>query len=810
MRILLVEDDDSLADLVKKTLIERQNCVVDATHDGDAGLDLAKAFEYDLILLDLILPKLDGISFCQRLRSKGDRTPILLLTAKDEISNKVKGLDAGADDYLVKPFDLEELLARIGTLMRRGQDSQLPSMDWGNLHLNPNNCEVKYGEQQLKLTAKEYALLELFLRNPHRIFSQNIIIDRLWSLEESPSIHAVRTQIKGLRQKLKAVGANFDPIETIYGLGYKLRKETDSYEQDPKKNSQVLNSSLITPNPALQKIWQKHQASYLEKIQLLEQYITQLQQDEKNCDLKQEAIAQAHTLAGSLGSFGWQEVSTQFRHVERNLNSWGRLNQLERENLVTLISSLERQLQEVSSSQMDSETKAIDSNSLPNFYIESKKPLENKQSAPKYQILERKAKLLIVDDDLALAEALEIEAQAWGLEVAIAHNLSQAREIIEQNQPNVILLDLSFPSSKENGFELLQELNHLNSEIPVIVFTAKESFADRVKVARLGGKGFLQKPVSAADAIEAISQVLQKSSLPEARVLVVDDDPETLDSIRNFLEPWGCELTLLEHPHQFWETLESTNPDLLILDVEMPFLSGIELCQVVRNDPRWQEIPILSLSAHQDSQTIQTVFTVGADDYIKKPIVGAELVARVLNRLDRERYRRQVAEIDALTGVSNRRKSIKQLTRMLNLAKRQNQPFCFMILDLDYFKKINDIYGHEAGDLVLRHLGKLLNRTFRGEDVIARWGGEEFAIGLYNMTKSAGIERLQKLLHSFRQREFTNVNNRAFKVTFSAGVAQYSKDGEDLQTLYQAADIALYQAKTKGRNQVVGFEETGV
>ncbi|MGL5805176.1 MAG: response regulator, partial [Xenococcaceae cyanobacterium] len=421
----------------------------------------------------------------------------------------------------------------------------------------------------------------------------------------------------------------------------------------------------------------------------------------------------------------------------------------------------------------------------------------------KSKISDSDARLLIVDDDFALVEALEIEAKGSGFKVEVAHNLSQAREILDRELPHAILLDLSFPSSKESGFELLQELSSLRSNIPVVVFTAKESFADRVKVARLGGKGFLQKPIAAGDAIEAIVQVLQKSSLPDSKVLVVDDDPETLDSIRDLLEPWGCELTLLEDPQQFWDTLETSNPDMLILDVDMPSLSGIELCQVVRNDPRWHEIPVLSLSTSQDSQTIQSVFAVGADDYVQKPIIGPELVARIINRLDRDRYRRQISEIDALTGVSNRRKAIKQLTRMLNLAKRQNQLFCFMLLDLDHFKNINDLYGHEAGDIVLRQMGKLLNRTFRGEDVIARWGGEEFAIGLYNMTKTAGVKRLQKLLADFSQREFINVYQQKFKVTFSAGVAEYQTDGEDLQTLYQAADAALYQAKTFGRNRVM-------
>jgi diguanylate cyclase (GGDEF)-like protein len=796
MRILLVEDDKSLAELVKKALTEQQNYLVDSAKDGNEGLNLADAFEYDLILLDIVLPKLDGINVCKTLRNRGDRTPILLLTATDEISQKVRGLDAGADDYLVKPFNIQELLARVRALTRRGQDTFLPILQWENFQLDSNSCKILYRERELKLTAKEYALLELFLRNPHRIFSQSALIDRIWHSEESPSINAVRTQIKGLRQKLKAVGATSELIETIYGLGYRLKKEENRQEKNFGKT-----------NPFLQDLWQKHQQTYLEKIELLKQYLQKLQQNPGDRAAREQAKAHSHTLAGSLGIFGWQEIALQFRGLTNSLNSWQTLTNLEQSNLIKSTFCLYESLQKVDPEPLNSTQNSLEKTYSPTANIEAKESLLPATQLLEDRFLSQEGKLLIVDDDLALVEALEIEAKGWGLSVEVAHNLSQAREIIDRTQPNAILLDLSFPGSKENGFELLQELKNLRSTVPVVVFTAKESFTDRVKVARLGGKGFLQKPILAADVIEAIAQVIQKNNLPDTKILVVDDDPETLDLIRDFLEPWGCELTLLEDPHQFWDTLEFTNPDLLILDVEMPSLSGIELCQVVRNEPRWQEIPILSLSNAKDSQTIQTVFSSGADDYINKPIVGAELVARVLNRLDRERYRRQIAEIDALTGVSNRRKSIKQLTRTINLAKRQNQPFCFIILDLDHFKKINDVYGHDAGDLVLRQLGKLLTRTFRGEDIIARWGGEEFTIGLYNMTKKYGIERLQKLLHNFSQQEFSNAYEKKFRVTFSVGVAQYPTDGEDLQTLYQSADAALYQAKSQGRHRVIGFGE---
>ena len=206
-------------------------------------------------------------------------------------------------------------------------------------------------------------------------------------------------------------------------------------------------------------------------------------------------------------------------------------------------------------------------------------------------------------------------------------------------------------------------------------------------------------------------------------------------------------------------------------------------------------------------ETIQEVFTVGADDYISKPILEPVLVARILNRLERERYRQQMAEIDTLTRVTNRRKSLQKLNQLLNLAKRKEQSFCFIILDLDNFQQVNDQYGHNAGDRVLKCLGDMLKQEFRSEDVIARWGGEEFIIGLYDMTKVHSLKRLTKFLETFYSHKFTTVELQTFQVSFSSGIAEYPLDGNNLEQLYHAADAALSQAKAKGKNRVTMYKK---
>ena len=223
MRILLVEDDLRIANALAEALTD-QHYVVDIAIDGQAGWDFVEAFPYDLIVLDVMLPKLDGVSLCQQLRRNSYSMPILILTARDTSTDKVIGLDAGADDYVVKPFDLQELMARLRALLRRGISTLPPVLEWSSLRLDPSTCEVTYKGQPLHLTPKEYRILELFLRNSHQTFSRSAILEHLWSFEEPPGEETVKVHIRGLRQKLKLAGAAADLIETVYGLGYRLKQ----------------------------------------------------------------------------------------------------------------------------------------------------------------------------------------------------------------------------------------------------------------------------------------------------------------------------------------------------------------------------------------------------------------------------------------------------------------------------------------------------------------------------------------------------------------------------------------------------------
>lgn len=788
MKILIVEDDETIASVLAEALTTHHYTVETAV-DGVTGLELVQAFHYDLLVLDIILPRLDGMTLCRQVRSHGLQMPILLLSAKDSSPDRVMGLEAGADDYVVKPYELNELIARIQALLRRGSSTLKAVLTWENLQLDPEASQATYGGKLLRLTPKEYGILELFLRNPQRIFSRSAILDRIWLSDSCPQEEAVSTQIKGLRQKLKAGGMTNDLIETVYGLGYRLKATGQDFlpqrVSQPEVGRVGARARTIPVDRAdkrqaeaevlavVQQMWDNFKESLGSHMVLFERAIAQLSTGTLDSELRSSAKAEAHRLIGSLGSLGLPEGSELARQIEQLLQGES-LGQNEARQLEELV----RQL---------------------------KQAVENKPSstATAPTLKTASGRLLVVDDDAVLSAQVKQEAITWGLQVDVVTDLTAARRAISRNPPDVILLDLSFPQTAENGLTLLAQLHQRTPTIPVLVLTGRNQLSDRVEVARLGGHAFLQKPIAPEQILKAVTQELDRTQEAEAKVLVVDDDAQVLAALSALLKPWGLHVTALAQPQQFWQVLEATVPDLLILDIEMPGFSGIELCQVVRNDPRWSDLPVLFLSGHRDAETVHQVFAVGADDYVHKPIVGPELIARILNRLERTRILHRFAETDELTGTATRRRAIQDLERLLHLAERQHQSLCLMILDLDHFKLVNDQHGYDAGDRVLRLLGEQLRQSFRREDVVARWGSEEFVLGLYGITREEGVQRLTGFLETWRQQKFTDARNRTFQVTFSAGVAEYCQDGADLKELYRAADAALYRVKAMGRNQVL-------
>jgi DNA-binding response OmpR family regulator len=617
MKILVVANDELTAKSLDR-ILSSQNYTVETVNDGQTAWELVEVFPYDLLVLDATLPRLDGISLCRQIRTGGKTLPILMLARADNSQNGVAGLDAGADDYLLKPIDSQELLARVRALLRRGSGIALPILKWGDLSLDPSTYEVTYGERSLSLTPKEYAILELFLRNPRRVFSCGAILDRLWEFEKIPGENAVRTHVKELRYKLKATGAPGDLIETVYGIGYRLKElETIPSFQITEDAGEIIQQQTLA---AVTEIWKRFQSRINEQIEVLEQATQALLQEFPDRQLREKAEQEAHTLAGALGTFGLTKGSQLARKIEQLLQAdrfWEDKKVIQLEKLVR---ALRDEIARASETTVSQTTIVQDERSF----------------------------LLIADSDRQLAENIFQEAESWGMEAAIATSLSIAREIVENRMPNVVLLDPSLSDSSEDSFRFITELTRQIPRIPVLIFSFQDSLKERLEVVRSGGCAFLQKPMLPAQVLKAIAQVLHRGEPPDGKVMVVDDDPKIRAILRTLLEPWGLKVTTLDDPRRFWETLEAVVPNLLILDIKMPYINGIELCQVIRNDARWGGLPVIVLTAHTNPKIVNQVFAAGADDFVSKPVVGPELIARIINRLERLKLLQRLTETEQL------------------------------------------------------------------------------------------------------------------------------------------------------------------
>lgn len=627
MRVLVVEDDDALASLLASQLAAR-NYIVDCVADGETGWAYASTFDYDLIVLDWMLPQLDGIRLCQRLRDHEYGTPILLLSVKGEQTDKVKGLEAGADDYMVKPFDIEELLARIRGLLRRSHQEADPVLTWGQLSLDPASCKVCYKGQPLALTAKEYSLIELLLRHPHQVFSATTLLNKLWSSDDFPSEATVRSHLRRLRQKLHQAGAATDFIETVRGLGYRL-KSLKAEALSPAADTDRSNQQASRYLEGLTQTWQAHKGESVASWKTLLQIADTLHQKNLTEQQQVQAVQIAHKLAGTLGTFGLMagyRLSLQAEQLLLQLgNQSGSISATQSAQLQAVVTSLGHALDE-----------------SPSLVC----PIDDTLVLPK---------VLMVDvNSTAYIQQLMAMAIAQGLEASVVASVEAASQVLSlevpehtsaallAQPPDMVLVNMVAGDTNAILDEpITQKLLHFIEifaqrwpQVPVMVITPQADFGTRLDLIRRGGALVLEYPLVPADVLATISQTLHVEARP-SRVMIVDDDAHYLKQVVQLLHPWNFEITPLTNPQRFWTLFNQVQPDLVVFDVEMPHINGFELARVLRSHAQWQYLPIVFLSVHRDRHKQEQAFALGADDYITKPIQGKALAIRLLNRLKR-------------------------------------------------------------------------------------------------------------------------------------------------------------------------------
>jgi len=539
---------------------------------------------------------------------------------------------------------------------------------------------------------------------------------------------------------------------------------------------------------AVARLWESRRDGFAERVRCVEVAVLALLDGTLTEPLRSEAEREAHRLAGALGTYGVPGGSELAREVEEGLT----LNRLDVENaphLAELVLALGREVERGPARTAPSgETAPV---------------ARGRQGAVEVTGELTQAPILLVTGDSGLAQRLADEGTLRGVVVRAAHDEAGALETADRHNPAAAVLDLGPGRPDPALLALLESLSQRRAEIPAIALYSGDDLEGRVVLARLGVAGVLPRAATPTSVWDSIERALAHRELARSRIVALDDDPSILDAVQALLEPEGMEVVGVQDPDALWELLRAAPPDLIVLDVDLPMLSGIDVCRVLRADPRFRELPVLFLSARTDGESLGNMFEAGADDYVAKPIVPSELVGRIRNRVARARLLRELADRDALTGIPNRRKVSAELARLLLLAARYEQPLCVAILDIDLFKAVNDRHGHVAGDAVLRAMGGLLQRAFRGEDAVGRWGGEEFMVGMYGAASEDAVRRLEDLLERFSGLELPAPDGTIARATFSGGVAQYPTDAIDLKELYRAADAALYRAKTHGRARIV-------
>lgn len=537
-----------------------------------------------------------------------------------------------------------------------------------------------------------------------------------------------------------------------------------------------MNDRQATLRAGMAAIWAKSLPHLREQLDLLERAAMAVMDGTLDEELRRAAEREAHRLAGSAGSFGFTAASPMARELE-HLFQEGLAPDARR--VAELVVGLRKQL---------------DTDQLPAPPEEDGGAIEEDDA---------RARVLIVEDDVVLGNGIQSAFADSDIRARVANSLEAARKSLQHDQPDAILLDINL--GDENGLDLLSDVD---KKMPVFVMTAREQFTDRVEAVRKGARTFLQKPLPAREIAATVCELLDHATPEKARVLAVDDDKAILSVLRTLLKRSGFDITTIQDPRLFWDTLQKTRPDVVLLDYDMPEVTGLELCRIMRSDPKWRNVPVIFITGRTDAETITSTFEAGADDFIGKPIVNSEVVARVKTRVERARLLRQLAETDYLTGLMNRTTSEETLQFYQKLAERYSQPLSVALLDLDDFAKINETHGLAAGDHVLREFAALMRATFRGEDVVARWAGALFSVGMYGMGRTDAVHRMGEMLEAL-QLHVMQVNDDKTTVSFSAGVAQFGADGKDLRAVLKTANAAMQRAKAEGGARIMTAESAG-
>ena len=537
---------------------------------------------------------------------------------------------------------------------------------------------------------------------------------------------------------------------------------------------------------ALNELYRDERPSKLTQMQTLFDTATKCDFNTESFELFYRLI---HNLVGSGATFGLLNVSAKAKKLDDALRHFVAEGKCPtaidaegfRAEMELLASACQSQANEVNETRLDS------------FYV----------SHPELESNTLKTKsIYLIDDDPYLHEELKVQLEHFGYHVTSFSDTETFELAVKKNTPDAVLMDVMFPYSNDAGISSIRRLRTQLAKPYILFFiSAKDDFSTRANAVRVGSDGFITKPIDMSSLVDKLDRLTQKKSEKHIRVLILDDEPTVAEYHASLLNAGGVETKCINDPVEVLDVLAEYQPDILLTDFYMPNYSGLDVAKVIRQMDQYLTLPIVYLSLEGDLTIQNKAIGAGAEDFLHKPVDGNELLHRVKNKAKRYRKMREKIQHDSLTRLYNHTTITEHLEIEILNARRYDHPLSFAMIDVDYFKKVNDTYGHQAGDAVLKTLSRLLMQRVRKSDFAGRYGGEEFCVILPHTLYDDAVKLLNDIRIHFE--ELTHiVGTNEFNVTFSCGICQWNND-MDVVALINHADKSMYQAKKKGRNLVL-------
>jgi two-component system cell cycle response regulator len=450
------------------------------------------------------------------------------------------------------------------------------------------------------------------------------------------------------------------------------------------------------------------------------------------------------------------------------------------------------------------------------------------------------ARVLVVDDILSNVKLLEAKLSAEYFEVVTAFNGLEALARVEEHEPDIVLLDVMMPGM--DGFEVCRRIkqNPKTAHVPVVMVTALDQPSDRVAGLDAGADDFLTKPVDDAALFARVRSLVRLKMMtdelrlrettgqnmglidpadtlidasPTGRILIIEDRPESVAWFNSALMP-ANEVLSADTFEEALVLVRGGDFDLIVVSLGLRGFDGLRLCSQLRSLPEGRNVPILVLVSDGDRRKLAQALEMGVNDYLTRPVDKNELIARVRTQLRKKRYADklrhnvqlslEMAITDQLTGLHNRRYMASHLDNLIAGAHKSGKPIAFLIMDIDHFKTVNDSYGHDAGDEVLREFAGRISANVRGIDLACRYGGEEFVVVMPDTDMELCWTVAERLRKSAEETPFAiSREPHQIHVTVSIGIAGSESGADTAEALLHRADQALYRAKREGRNRVI-------